>query len=484
MDSPLPASSSSLCSSTLVMTPAPLPQSHPHPAVRLHPNLHLDLNDLRYGHGHAHTQRGPAPKGALGPHISNLPRRARPGVYAPPPAPATNLQKTPQNRRNTKQPKKKVVVESESESSAPTTASCASVRGAFVPIRLPRLPTVLGQGPGVRRVKRRPPKPLTPAQARARRLCVQALPGAGSESGVVVAFSDAEDEGVDEERAGFDAVVRISISTGAEASIHEAAAAEEDGDDTRPRATTLRLGVPPAAVERDTGVPGLTRAQLRAAGAFALTAASAPDKQLLNGLGDATEKEEEEARTRKEEKRARRVLVCAPRDCAREAFGVGVVLVLGLDKSSPAPLGGDDKEEGGGKDGGAVHRLVMGWHDLPQPKPWRDSPSASSSAAAPPPPPSSVSSPESSASDDDEEEDAEGEEEEVAGGGGGGGGGLRDAWRGLLSRAGMDYLEAVRVRAGDASGEDGGGGGASGQGGGEEDERGGGEEAEDSLPAP
>ncbi|KAJ7183535.1 hypothetical protein C8R46DRAFT_1344337 [Mycena filopes] len=468
MDSPLPASSSSLCSSTLVMTPAPLPQSHPHPAVRLHPNLHLDLNDLRYGH--AHTQRGPAPKGALGPHISNLPRRARPGpggrVYAPPPA--TNLQKTPQNQNrrntNTKQPKKKVVVESESESesSAPT-ASCASVRGAFVPIRLPRLPTVLGH---VRRVKRRP-KPLTPAQARARRRCVQALPGVSS--GVVLAFSDAEEEEGREEE-GFDAVVRISISisTGVEASIHE----EAKEDDTCP--TTLRLGVPPAAVERDTGVPGLTHTQLRAAGAFAL-AASSLDK--LNATG------KEEVR-----KERARVLVCAPRDCAREAFGVGVLLVLALalgvdtDKCDPpaAPGVADNEKEGGRGADGAVHRLVMGWHDLPQPKPWRDA----SAATAPAGPPSSVSSPSSSASDDEEDED-----EAVDGGGEGGGEGglrlgLRDAWRGLLSRAGMDYLEGVRGGEGPevALGEDEGGGG--GQDGGEEDERGGGGEGDDSLPAP
>ncbi|KAJ7651163.1 hypothetical protein FB45DRAFT_889821 [Roridomyces roridus] len=91
--------------------------------------------------------------------------------------------------------------------------------------------------------------------------------------------------------------------------------------------------------------------------------------------------------------RARRVVITAPRSHAVDALAAGVCAVYSV-----------SREEAVANDGQLMcvepkplHRLVMRWHDLPSP---------------------------------DEDEDREDE----------GSRGLKDAWRGLLSRRGMDYI--------------------------------------------
>lgn len=90
----------------------------------------------------------------------------------------------------------------------------------------------------------------------------------------------------------------------------------------------------------------------------------------------------------------RRVLIVAPRAHAVDALSVGVCCISR--RAHPTEAVEDGSEDAEQE---RVHRLVMRWHDLP--------------------------------AEDDDEDDAYGA------------GGLKDEWRGLLSRDGMDYLAAA-----------------------------------------
>ncbi|KAJ7036694.1 hypothetical protein C8F04DRAFT_1257582 [Mycena alexandri] len=457
MDSPLPASGSSY-SSTLIMTPAPLPRTH---------GLHLDLHALN---GHHHHHRGPAPKGALGPHISNLPRRpvrkaAAGGGGGGLPVARVPLLVASQNidqkgrRMNRKTKRLESESESESSASAPTTASVVVPS----PIQLPRLPfPISGQVVDVvlerKEVPAREAVVVTEAQMRKRERCVQEL---GRKSGVFVAFSachrtavggDAKDV-LEEEEEGFDAVIRISAA----ASTDENSDAQEQEQeqrgiihdvDTHTGVPTLRLVLPPpspspssagGAAPDDTGVPRLTTVQLRAACAF-----DAGHRRRRAQAQSPCPEDSHKADAADSSRAAHgRILVSAPRELAIEAFGVGVVLCLSLtttaaDASSDRDVDVDARRRAGAQDRGEadtdedvderVHSLVMGWHDLPQPGRELDSSASYVEDRS-----SSTASPEF------RDDGGEGEGEV----------GLHDAWRGLLSREGMDYL--ARVLSGSSS---------------------------------
>ncbi|KAJ7692049.1 hypothetical protein B0H17DRAFT_1330843 [Mycena rosella] len=217
------------------------------------------------------------------------------------------------------------------------------------------------------------PRRAKPLSA-ARRRRARSVQELGRASGVFVALGCGE--GADAREFG--AVVRIVGLDGV----------GDNGMEDKAGGAVVRFV---AASTRDDGVPSLAPAQLRAACAFVRA------------------------------QQGRRVLITAPRAHAADALGVGVCCVAGAALDIP----GDDMDADSGTDShfdadldwdsGAeaqadadaecVRRLVMRWHDLPAP--------ASSSSTS------------SSTGEDDEDED-----------GGGGGGGLKDAWRGLLSRAG------------------------------------------------
>ncbi|KAJ6520809.1 hypothetical protein DFH09DRAFT_1331634 [Mycena vulgaris] len=95
----------------------------------------------------------------------------------------------------------------------------------------------------------------------------------------------------------------------------------------------------------------------------------------------------------------RRVLITAPRAHAVDALSVGVCCIRSDAEVTRFMDEDADDDVDGDADAERVHRLVMRWHDLPA-------------------------------------EDAEDDD-------GYDGGGLKEEWRGLLSRDGMDYLAAV-----------------------------------------
>ncbi|KAJ7503376.1 hypothetical protein B0H11DRAFT_582374 [Mycena galericulata] len=314
--SPFRMSPGSSCSSTLIMTPAPL----------------LPL-------------RGPAPKGHLQPHVTNLPRRRKPPmattlrISAPPP-PSTSSPATADSNYTP------TPIQIPALPALPFPISAGGIpqlRGSDaegIPPPAPRGPVQPAHGNVPRRAK-----PLTAAQDRARRRregCIQEL---GRASGVFVAF---DCDWVKDETE-FGAVVRIL--QGSEGN-------DADVDDKGGGTSFMRLVAPGS---RDDGVPCLLPEQLWAACTFI-------SRQRAEG---------------------RRVAITTPRAHAADAFSVGICWVSCTAEFTP--LGAD-------QDGDAerVHRLVMHWHDLPA----------------------------------DEDEDYYS-------------GGLKDEWRGLLSRDGMDYVAAV-----------------------------------------
>ncbi|KAJ7776635.1 hypothetical protein DFH07DRAFT_798780 [Mycena maculata] len=278
----------SSCSSTLIMTPAPLP-----------------------------SLRGPAPKGALQPHITNLPRRRRAPI-----ATSLRISAPPTPSRSTASPAP--------GSAQPTTPIHLPalpplpfpISAGGVPDR-PSAPAPTARGnvqPAHGNVPRRA-KPMTEAQMRARRRrerCVQEL---GRASGIFVAFpcDSAEDENE------FGAEVRIAPGP-------DEGATDVDVDDKGGGAAILRVVAPGT---RDDGVPCLEPAQLRAAGAFV-------SKQRTAG---------------------RRVVITAPRAHAVDALSVGVCCVAASELPSHEPPGQDPKVLDDADP--ELHRLVMRWHDLP-----------------------------------------------------------------------------------------------------------------------
>ncbi|KAJ7770077.1 hypothetical protein B0H16DRAFT_1452435 [Mycena metata] len=303
--------------------------------------------------------------------------------------------------------------------------SSASATSLVVPspIQLPRLPfPISGQAgqvafdPKEEETKRE--VVLTPAQERKRRRCLQEL---SQGSGVFVAFADEGGEGdIDEgerkkEEDAFDAIIRLSASTASVASTSPSTD-ETSHTNTRP---ILVLHAPSssssdadaAPVQDDVGVPRLSAAQLRAAVAFV---ASIPHRTSSSPHSPSSPQDDATGR--------RRILITAPPALAVEAFAAGICVVLSLSLSSfslgAPPAAGEMHGGGDGGEDKRVHALVMGWHDLPQP-------TASSFAFS-----------ESSEGDGVEGQGGQGQ-------GGDGEPGLHDAWRGLLSREGMDYLAGV-----------------------------------------
>ncbi|KAJ7435565.1 hypothetical protein FB451DRAFT_251182 [Mycena latifolia] len=326
--SPFRLSPGSSCSSTLIMTPASLP-----------------------------LLRGPAPKGPLQPHITNLPRRRRAPmptlrISAPPPPSASS--------RATDSAYAPSPIQLPSLPPLPFPISAGGVPmqretvGVLFPS--PRGPVQPAHGNVPRRAK-----PLSAAQARTRRRrerCIQEL---GRTSGVFIAFDCDPAEETDKEE-GFDALVRISPARDGKEDEGKDAGVHDKGGG----AAVLRIVVPGT---RDDGVPCLQPAQLRAACTFVW-------QQKAEG---------------------RRVMITAPRAHAVDALSVGVYCVSRGVEAGHSPVEYADNDE---DDAERVHRLVMRWHDLPA---------------------------------DDDEEDADNY----------GGDGLKEEWRGLLSRDGMDYLAAA-----------------------------------------
>ncbi|KAJ6596014.1 hypothetical protein B0H10DRAFT_2089147 [Mycena sp. CBHHK59/15] len=295
--SPFRLSPSSACSSTLITTPA--------------------LSKPR---------RSPAPKGPLQPHITNLPRRRRAPKPIPPPVSEPPAQEP-------------IHLPSPPPLPFPITAGgIPQPRDAF---GAPRGPVQPAHANLPRRAK-----PLTAAQARARKRRERCMQELGRASGVFVALGwGSEDEGTDDDT--HDAVVRITPEGN-----------EDEGGDCDGILHVVAPGT------RDDGVPCLSPAQLRAACAF-----------LCGRKADA------EGRGR--------VLITASRAHAVDALGLGVGVCCAASAGGDADTHPADAEH--------VHRLVMRLHDLP-------------------------------ADDDGDDGDD---------------GGLKDAWRGLLSRDGMDYVAAA-----------------------------------------
>ncbi|KAJ7815645.1 hypothetical protein B0H14DRAFT_2846891 [Mycena olivaceomarginata] len=336
-------SGSSSCSSTLIMTPAPGPL----------PML---------------VHRGPAPKGHLQPHVSNLPRRRR----APPVPVSTTLRISAPPAPSTSRSR---------SSPSPAAGNSTSTSYAPSPIQLPSLPFPIsasggpqlreydsyereyeheylmmkqaqhqGTGPAHANVPRRA-KVLTAAQVRARRRRERGMQELGRASGVFVAFESASAEDINEDREEFGAVVRIQTSSAG----GETSCEEETGK-------VLRL-----VVARDARDDGDT---LCAACAFV-------GKHREGGS---------------------RVLVTTPRERAVDALSVGVCCATTISPDPEQVNSNRDTDMDAEED---VHQLLVRWHDLP--------------------------------ADDRDEDDEDGDH----------GGGLRDEWRGLLSRDGIEYLAAA-----------------------------------------
>ncbi|KAJ7080308.1 hypothetical protein C8R44DRAFT_895414 [Mycena epipterygia] len=490
MDSRSPSSASS---STLVQTPLP--------NVRLglnSLNLNLNLTGL--------SMRGPAPKGPLQPHVSNLPRRRRP---VPVPVRAVEV--------DGEEIEKEAVAEIQEQAPPPAAppiaepvlssgCSSASVAGSSSSSPSPSLsshspssslapsPSLSSPSSSVALTPRRPAHhrlpshrpargPLQPAHAnlpRRRMQRPQRRPDRGMQalgrSGVFVAFGG---EG-EEEEEGFDVVVRIGEAEGGEADVTEGGDVHVEQDTTTDDVDqggggTLRLTLLAPGPPRDDGVPRLRPAQLRALGAFVRGSSASPhsSSDTHSSPSTATPSETQPSApaptpsttpaTSTSTSRRRRILICAPRARALEAdvLGAGVCLVLwggGLPAPSlalapdaaptlspptlsaptpaPAPVHAEGKTHGDAEN--RVHRLLVAWHDCAPPSSAFSSSSYSSG---------DDSDDHDSDLEDDVEEDGRGQGRGRGHGGEGGRGkegqGLRDEWRGVLSRGGMDYLEGV-----------------------------------------
>ncbi|KAJ6577728.1 hypothetical protein B0H19DRAFT_1062314 [Mycena capillaripes] len=394
--SPFPSSSGR--SSTLVMTPAPL-------SLSLLPSFH----------------RGPKAKGHLQPHITNLPRRPKraPVRITAPRQPSTSSS-SPSSTSDGKKEKEDVDAAAEAQDKPEAEESPAPAPSPICLPALPPLPFPISapwpahaqpsstasqedEEESIIRMRVRPEPqhanvPVGPAHAnvpRRRRAkkppgrCLQEL---GRASGVFVAFAaegDAQAQAQATEaqlEEGFGAVVCIcedaSIETEGVPIDDTSMRIDDDGE--RP---VLRLGA--RGYARDDGVPRLRPAQLRAARAF-VRAYQETDK----GAG--------------------RVLITAPRARAADALAVGVCCAcvhppMHVREGGVAGKAGDRVEEGEEEDeeeqeeAERIHRLLVRWHDLPADE-WRE---------------------------EDEER--------------GGGGWLREEWRGLLSRDGIEYVAGALV---------------------------------------
>ncbi|KAJ7122565.1 hypothetical protein C8R43DRAFT_1136190 [Mycena crocata] len=287
--SPFRLSPSSACSSTLIITPTPLP-----------------------------PVRGPAAKGPLQPHITNLPRRRRPMATLRISAPPSSASPKPPDSTYLPSP-----IQLPSLPPFPISPGFPPPAVREGPtIAQPRGPVQPAHGNVPRRAK-----PLSETQLRARRRrerCVQEL---GRASGVFVAFPPHPLDTTEEDEDEFDAVVRISP---AEDGGSNAKVVDKGGG------ATMSLVTPGT---RDDGVPSLTAAQLRAACAFVWA-------HQADG---------------------RRVLITAPRAYAVDAMSVGVCCGSRSVESARASPRPHELEGGDGVDADAdrVHRLVMRWHDLP-----------------------------------------------------------------------------------------------------------------------
>ncbi|KAK7032671.1 hypothetical protein R3P38DRAFT_2918329, partial [Favolaschia claudopus] len=231
--SPYRLSPSSACSSTLIMTPAP-----PH-----------------------HHQRGPAPKGHLQPHISNLPRRRRAHrattlrISAPPAPSSSSLSPLPKEDND-------LNANSTSSSYAPSPIQIPSLfpfsKGGLMP---PRNGGLGSQG--IWQAYRN--SPTTASSSSPHRGRKRALQELGYGSGYFLAFEKlgSGEEGDDDEDMAFGATIRITH----EEEVDDEACVIEDkrGDDDN--GAELRLVVFGSS-SREDGVPNLTPAQLRAAVAF------------------------------------------------------------------------------------------------------------------------------------------------------------------------------------------------------------------------
>ncbi|KAK6996813.1 hypothetical protein R3P38DRAFT_3070610 [Favolaschia claudopus] len=338
--SPYRLSPSSACSSTLIMTPAP-----PH-----------------------HHQRGPAPKGHLQPHISNLPRRRRaPGattlrISAPQAPSSSSLSPSPKEEN----------ANSTSSSYAPSPIQIPSLfpfgKGGLMP---PRNGVLNSQG--IWQAYRESPTTTAPSSSthRGRKRALQEL---GYGSGYFVAFEKlgSGEEGEDEDMV-FGATIRITH----EEEVDDEACVIEDkrGDDDR--GAELRLVV--SGSSRDDGVPNLTPAQLRAAVAFG----------------------------RRQREEGHQVLITVPPRNPVDALSIGACCIA-IEEPDTITKEELSLDEDADADVERIHLLLVPWHDMPL---------------------------EELAADDSDSGHL--------------GGGLGDAWRGLLSRDGIEYL-ASAMRGADA----------------------------------